>query len=70
MTEYGPKTPLAIELDVMKYRLKGETFKEKCSRVANALKDSDEHYKAFRDALLHQRFLPGGRVQSAVGAPR
>lgn len=70
MTEYGPKTPLAIELDEMKYRLKGETFKEKCSRVANALKDSDEHYQAFRDVLLEQRFLPGGRVQSAVGAPR
>lgn len=49
MTEYGPKTPLAIELDEMKYRLKGETFKEKCSRVANALKDSDEHYQAFRE---------------------
>ena len=70
MTEYGPKTPLAIELDEMKYRLKGETYKEKCSRVANALKDSDEHYQAFRDVLLEQRFLPGGRVQSAVGAPR
>jgi len=70
LTEYGPKTPLAIELDEMKYRLKGETFKEKCSRVANALKDSDEHYQAFRDALLTQRFLPAGRVQSAVGAPR
>lgn len=69
-SEYGPKTPLAIELDEMKYRLKGETFKEKCSRVANALKDSDEHYQAFRDTLLNQRFLPGGRVQSAVGAPR
>lgn len=70
MNEYGPKTPLAIELDEMKYRLKGETFKEKCSRVANALKDSDDHYQAFREVLLDQRFLPGGRVQSAVGAPR
>ena len=69
-TEYGPKTPLAIELDIMKYRLSGETFKEKCSRVANALKDSDDHYQAFRDTLLDQRWLPGGRVQSAIGAPR
>ncbi len=68
--EYGPKTPLAIELDEMKYRLKGETFKEKCSRIANALKDSDEHYHAFREILLEQKFLPGGRVQSAMGAPR
>lgn len=70
MNEYGPKTPLAIELDEMKYRLKGETFKEKCSRVANALKDSEEHYHAFRNVLLEQKFLPGGRVQSSIGAPR
>lgn len=70
MTEYGPKTPLAIELDEMKYRLNGESFKEKCTRVANALKDSDDHYYAFRDILLKQKFLPGGRVQSAMGAPR
>src|SRR5690554_627345 len=68
--EYGPKTPLAKELMEMKYLLKGETFKEGMSRVANALKDSEEHYHQFRDILLNQRFLPGGRVQSAVGAPR
>ena len=68
--EYGPVTPLAIELDEMKYRLKGETFKEKCSRIANALKDSDSHYHEFRDTLLAQKFLPGGRIQSATGAPR
>lgn len=68
--EYGPKTPLAKELMEMKYLLKGETFKEGMSRVANALKDDDEHYHAFRDILLNQRFLPGGRVQSAAGAPR
>lgn len=68
--EYGPKTTLAIELDEMKYRLKGETFKESRTRVANALKDSDEHYHDFRGSLLGQYFLPGGRVLSAVGAPR
>lgn len=68
--EYGPKTPLAKELMEVKYLLKGETFKEGMSRVANALKDSDEHYHTFREILLDQRFLPGGRVQSAIGAPR
>lgn len=67
---HGPKTPLAKELMEMKYLLKGETFKEGMSRVANALKDDDTHYHAFRDVLLDQRFLPGGRVQSAIGAPR
>lgn len=68
--EYGPKTPLANELLSMKYLLKGETFKEGMSRVANALKDDDDHYHKTRDIALDQRFLFGGRVQSAVGAPR
>lgn len=71
MTEhYGPKTPLAKELLQMKYLLKGETFKEGMTRIADALKDGAEHFQSFRDILLDQRFLPGGRVQSAMGAPR
>ncbi len=70
MTEYGPKTPLAKELLQMKYLLKGETFKEGMTRVADALKDNNDHFQKFRDILLEQKFLPGGRVQSAVGAPR
>lgn len=71
MTEqYGPTTPLAKELLQMKYLLKGESFKEGMTRIADALKDSPEHFQAFRDILLNQDFLPGGRVQSAMGAPR
>lgn len=69
-TTFGPTTPLAQELLSMKYLLKGETFKEGMTRVANALKDSSEHFDKFRSLLLEQKFLPGGRVQSAVGAPR
>lgn len=69
-TTFGPTTPLAQELLSMKYLLKGETFKEGMTRVANALKDSPEHFDKFRNLLLEQKFLPGGRVQSAVGAPR
>ena len=66
----GPTLPISIELDQMKYRQQGESFREKCSRIADALKDSDEHYHAFRDALLDMRFLPAGRVQAAMGAAR
>jgi ribonucleoside-diphosphate reductase alpha chain len=54
----------------MKYRSKGETFKESMIRVADALKDDEEHYKLLKDALLKQRVLPAGRVQSAAGSPR
>lgn len=66
----GPTLPISIELDEMKYRQAGETFKDKCTRIADSLKDSDEHYHAFRDTLLNQRFLPAGRVQAAMGAAR
>jgi ribonucleoside-diphosphate reductase alpha chain len=54
----------------MKYRGKGETFKEAMARVANALKDNEFHFLEFKDILYNMRFLPAGRVQSAMGAPR
>lgn len=40
------------------------------TRIANHLKDNDTHFEAFRDTLLDMRFLPAGRVQSAIGSPR
>jgi ribonucleoside-diphosphate reductase alpha chain len=67
---YGPQLVIAEEIHAMKYRSKGESFKEAMTRVADALKDNEEHYKVFRDILLEQRFLPAGRVQAAMGAPR
>lgn len=66
----GPTLPISIELDEMKYRQVGESFREKCSRIADSLKDSEEHYEAFRSSLLDMRFLPAGRVQAAMGAAR
>ncbi|RTL05395.1 adenosylcobalamin-dependent ribonucleoside-diphosphate reductase [Candidatus Dependentiae bacterium] len=54
----------------MKYRSKGESFKEAMIRVADALKDNEEHYLQLKEILLNQRFLPAGRVQAAIGAPR
>lgn len=66
----GPTLPISIELDEMKYRQEGESFREKCTRIADALKDSDSHFHSFRDILLDQRFLPAGRVQAAMGAAR
>tara|TARA_R110000803_G_scaffold149677_6_gene215126 strand:- start:964 stop:2685 length:1722 start_codon:yes stop_codon:yes gene_type:complete len=67
---YGPETTVSSDILLEKHRLPGEDFEEGCSRVANALKDSDDHFKSFRSMLLDMRFLPGGRVQSAMGAPR
>jgi len=66
----GPITKVAQAMDAQKYRQEGETFHEKCSRIAGGLKDSDEHFDVFQEILLEQAFLPGGRVQSAIGAAR
>jgi len=70
MTDYGPTLPISQEIHQMKYRSKGESFKESMIRVADALKDDEEHYKALKEILLDMRFLPAGRVQSAIGSPR
>lgn len=67
---YGPKLRVSEEIHSMKYRSKGESFKDAMVRIADALKDNDEHYLQFKDILLNQRFLPAGRVQAAMGAPR
>ena len=67
---YGPQTLAADSLHALKYREKGEDFREAMNRVAFGLKDSDEHYHQLRTILLHQRFCPGGRIQGAIGAGR
>lgn len=63
----GPRTDFAEYQHAKKYRGQGETFRDAMSRVANALQDNDDHYHAFRDILLEMRFMPAGRVQSAMG---
>lgn len=72
MTEilYGPSLEISKEIHSMKYRGKGETFKEAVIRQADALKDSEEHFSKFKDILLDMRFLPAGRVQAAMGSPK
>ena len=68
MTEhYGPTLPISEEIHSMKYRSHGETFREAMTRVAEALKDNEAHFMNLRSILYNQRFLPAGRVQSAMG---
>ncbi len=69
MTE-GPATSLAKETHASKYRGEGESFREYAGRVAAALTDNETDYYNYRDILVNQRFLPGGRVQSSIGSPR
>jgi ribonucleoside-diphosphate reductase alpha chain len=54
----------------MKYCQKDETFNEKVSRIARTLADNDQHKSSLKDILGNMRFLPAGRVQSAIGSSR
>lgn len=67
---YGPSLPISEEIHAMKYRSTNESFRECMTRVAHALSDDSQHFDDFRGILMHQRFLPAGRVQSAMGSPR
>lgn len=66
----GPTYPFSEETHADKYRSPGESFKDYASRVANALKDNDEHFKLLYPILLEQKFLPAGRIQASMGSPR
>ena len=66
----GPTLPISEEIHAEKYRGEGEGFRESMNRVANSLKDSEAHYKAFRETLLGMRFMPAGRVQAAMGSTK
>ncbi len=65
-----PQTEIGEWMHSWKYRQKGESFKEFSNRVAQALQDSPQHFRDFREILRDQRFLPGGRIQSAMGSIR
>lgn len=67
---YGPQVPVCDMVHAEKYRMRGEDFRSAMTRVASALADDEEHFDAFRDILLNQRFMPGGRIQAAVGSTK
>ena len=70
-TEYkGPSMPLSIEIDQMKYRQEGESHTDKTMRIARSLADGVEHQYELEDIFGSMRFLPAGRVQSAMGADK
>ena len=70
MPKYGMTTRLADEIDTQKYRQTGEDFYSKIVRIADALKDGDEHFDQLKRVLRDLRFLPAGRVQNAMGSTR
>ena len=67
---YGPQVPACEELHANKYRLPNESFEESAHRNAAAMSDDHEHRGKIKEIFLNQRFMPAGRVQSAMGSPR
>jgi len=67
---YGPSHPVSIDQHIQKYRIgPDEAFQDMCWRIAHELADNPQHLTDIYMSLLHQLFLPAGRVQRAVGAP-
>ncbi len=64
---FGPRTTFGEYVHRTKYRGNGESFEEAMNRIAGVVAPGDE-YRPFREVLLHQRYLPGGRIQSAIGS--
>ncbi len=67
---YGPQIGVCDDKHAEKYRLPNETFEESVERGAAAMQDDNVHRMAYKEVLMHQRFLPAGRVQAAMGSPR
>jgi ribonucleoside-diphosphate reductase alpha chain len=67
---YGPQEAFSDELHASKYRQEGEDFREAMNRVSFGLADNGTHYQQIRDILLPMRFMPAGRIQSAIGSSR
>ena len=68
MKEYGPKTRLSRETHELKYRTNGESFEDGVNRFASTLTETSDEYFELREILLDQRFMGGGRTQSAIGS--
>ena len=66
----GPLVKECKELHATKYRLPNESFEEGVARNAAAMSDSEEHRQRLKGIFGEQRFMPAGRVQSAMGSPR
>ena len=68
--EYGPTVPSCNDLHASKYRLPNESFDECMARISLHMSDNEEHFTTLKEILLNMRFMPAGRIQSAMGSPR
>ncbi len=64
----GPQIEFCDQLHSQKYRSPHEDFREAMNRVASTTSDDDKHYKRYREVIGDMFFLPGGRIQKAMGS--
>ena len=53
-----------------KYLEGNELHWDAVARIAEVLKEDNTHFQKILGILRHQRFLPGGRIHSSIGASR
>jgi len=70
LIKYGPTLSISKEIHETKYRNVGETFEDCVNRLSSNLSDNDAHRRALTDIFGDMRFMPAGRVQAAIGAPK
>lgn len=66
----GPTNPVSEQLHAEKYRSEGESFRAAVNRLAGVLCDSQLHFYEIREIIGDMRFLPGGRIQAAIGSTK
>src|SRR5690606_5047769 len=66
---YGPTLPISEEIHASKYRTRNETCYDMVCRIAAALSDNEDHRREVKRILPRMAFLPGGRIQRAIGSP-
>lgn len=66
----GPRSPFSDEIHRTKYRAEGESFEQAMKRVATGLADNATHFDQFCEVITDMRFMPAGRVQTAIGAAK
>lgn len=67
--DWGPKIGISKWVYETKY-FPNESYKSGVCRVADSLKDNEEHFQDLERILGSQAFLPGGRIMNAMGSGR
>lgn len=66
----GPTLSVSDQVHSEKYRGSVESFRDSVHRMAGGMSSNEKHFYELKDLLSDMSFLPGGRIQAAVGSTR